>query len=155
MKPTPCRPSQRVLAWVTAATLAFALTACGGSPDESDQNPPSQSSSNASNEDEIDSGTTGSEGAADLPEGFPNGVPLPEHDKISSGSKLSETTWRLLLVVDPDDDAAAENYAAALTDAGFEVKTSDVIVSANSPTLNIEAVVRPPAITLQVMKRSE
>lgn len=152
MKPIPRRPRQRVFTWMTAATLAFALTACGGSDDESDQGTPAQSSSNG---DGTGSGSAGSQGGADLPEGFPDGVPLPEHDKISSGSKLSETTWRLLLVVDPDDDAAAENYAAALTDAGFEVKISDVMVSANSPTLNIEAVVRPPAVTLQVMTRSE
>ena len=158
MKTIPRLPRQRALSWVTAATLAFTLTACGSSDDESDQDTPSQSSqasSNDSNGDEIGSGSTGAEGGADLPDGFPDGVPLPDHDRISSGSQLSETTWRLLLVVDPDDDAAAESYAAALTETGFEVKTSDVIVSANSPTLNIEAVVRPPAITLQVMKRSE
>lgn len=154
MKTIPRLPRQRALSWVTAAAMVFTLAACGGS-DESDQDSPSQSSSNESNEDKTHSGPTGSEDSADLPDGFPDDVPLPEHDRISSGSQLTETTWRLLLVVDPDDDDAAKNYASTLTDAGFEVETSDVMVSANSPTLNIEAVVRPPAITLQVMKRSE
>lgn len=115
--------------------MVVTLTACGGSGGEASP------------------GSTENVGETSLPEGFPEGVPLPEHDEISSARQLSETSWRLLLMTDPDADGSLENYAAILTDAGFEVDVSGPIVSGKSPTLNVDAVVRPPTITLQVMTR--
>ncbi|MDT0200482.1 hypothetical protein [Nocardioides sp. AE5] len=57
--------------------------------------------------------------------------------------------------MDPDADNVADNYAGVLREAGYEVDVSGSMVSGNSSTLSIDAVVRPPAITLQVMKRDE
>ena len=128
----------------TVALLALTLSACGGSDDDA----PSPSKASA------DSGSAENSSGANLPEGFPENVPLPEHNEIKTASALTEDSWRLMLLVDPDAEGIIEQYAQQLTDAGFEVSTDSSMVSGNNDSLSIDAVIRPPTITFQVIKRN-
>jgi len=148
MKMRRHRRSRVLLSSTTAVVLAVVLSACGGS-DDGDDASTSQSSTSTT-----ESGSSADTKSASLPEDFPDDVPLPPHDTIESADIMAEGTWRLLLTtdLDADGDAIIDEYAAQLTAAGFDVGTSPPIVSGNSETLRIDAVIRPPTITLQVIE---
>ncbi|XBH20372.1 hypothetical protein V5R04_08930 [Jonesiaceae bacterium BS-20] len=146
MTPTPRLLRCNTLSLLTAAAMLVTLTACGGS--EGSDNSPDTTSQTKSQ-------SPGARDGAKIPGGFPDGVPMPKYNSVSSASQLTDTAWRLMLVVDIDADDSLDNYATQLRDAGFEVQVSDPNVSGKSPTMDIDAVIRPPVITLQVMTNEE
>lgn len=130
-----------------AALLVVSLGACGGEESGSSNSPAADGST---------SQTEKSDSSVKLPEGFPEEVPLPENAELKTANAVGGTTaWRLRYEVPLDEEGRVAKYSKRLQDAGFTVTNpSDVNVSGDNGKWRVDAVIRPPTITFQVMSRS-
>lgn len=137
---------RRAVALPATVALLMMLAACGGDDEQSEQ------------ESSADSAPAGSEDSENsdvaLPEGFPDDIPLPEGATLKSATAIGDDNgWRLLYVIPVDDDGRRDAYAARLSDAGLQVEeTGEVNLTAEREGWRVDAVVRPPTITLQVLR---
>lgn len=112
----PETPVRRAVALLCAALLSLAvLTGCGSDSEDSST---AGSSSDQQSEPDTKSPT------ADLPDGFPADVPLPDY---SSANKLPSAsgpldTWAVMLDLSTPTETPVEDYAAQLEDAGYTLK---------------------------------
>lgn len=132
-----------------AALMVASLSACGGEDAEAASAPAASASSDAGSNQSEDSRSS-----VQLPEGFPEDAPLPEGATLETADVLAAgTAWRLRYSVDIDEEGRVDKYSKRLRDAAFDVSTpSDVNVTGTNDTWRVDAVIRPPSITFQVIK---
>lgn len=132
---------------IIAAILVIALSACGDTDDaEGTQGTEGSSTTDAPTND-------GSE--VELPGDFPDEVPLPQDATLTSVTPIGDHGWRLMFSVDPEQEGHVEAYATRLTDAVFDVEAGTPApenVGASNSEWRVDAVVRPPLITVQVLE---
>lgn len=145
-------PSAAFRATIAAAGLVLGVSACGADSDgggaPATAEPTSSTSVAAPN-------GTGAVSGEELPEGFPDDIPLPEDATLRTATAMGAGgAWRLMYVIDSDDDDRLERYAARLAAAGFEINADvpEVNIDARRSPWKVDAVVRPPTITLQVLE---
>lgn len=127
-----------------AVFIALSLTACGD--EESD----------SSKTDTADTSQTTDKGSGDsvkLPEGFPSEVPRPEDAQLKTAQAIAGAkAWRLRYGIDLNEEGRVDKYTNRLKDAGFSVESpTEVNVTGNNGKWRVDAVIRPPTITFQVI----
>ncbi len=92
------------------------------------------SSSDSKIADKSSSGSKSKSGSKsqELPEGFPDDVPLPEFEKVSvlmNGAANASDVWSVMVIIDANLKESSESlmaaYTAQLEGAGYELKDED------------------------------
>ena len=110
----------KIIGAFAVAVLALGLAGCGGS-ETTDDGGSVASGEVASGEVESDSSGSARE---ELPDGFPEDVPLPDFTsaKPMPPPSGSTDTWSAVLVLGAGAETPVEDYAGQLTEAGYSVE---------------------------------
>lgn len=118
------RRTRALLASLAVVTLLGGTVACSSGSDSTSADT-SASAPKSGSKSKADSAT-------EIPDGFPDDVPLPEFEKIQVIKRGTETmpgAWVVLVTIDPTLEERGEDLMAAyskqLEGAGFEVEEDD------------------------------
>lgn len=133
---------------MSVITLLLLVAGCGGGDDEA---------SAASKASDGSSGSAQEQGEV-LVATFPDDVPLPEGE-IHSSTEVGDVGWRTMIVVDLEAEVESlkAEYTTLYEDAGFSVVQEGTVynMTAENDEWQIDLVVRPPTITVQVLDQAD
>lgn len=133
------------------AAFALVLTGCNGSGDDDKAEPGGSETA------PLQPGTSSDGNDTQLPDDFPQDIPLPEGGVLEQANSIYGQGWQLTFNIGAGDtDDYMQQYAQQLEAAGIQVDgAAGGGISATSSEFDIGVSIDPPELFLQVTKQMD